>query len=82
MLRYWILSFSLLAVVVPDQLLAKPCTNCCREAIFKPKKCDSETGPRLDRHATENMGPHGYNYDGIPYYLDDGYNHYGGGSWW
>lgn len=72
----------IITLLITPALLPAPCNDCCREALFKPKRCQVDIGPRLDRHATESWGPHGYNYDGIPFYLDDGYGHQGGGSWW
>ena len=64
------------------EIAAKKSNGVCQDAIFKPKRCGAEANAKIDRHATESWGPHGYNYDGIPYYLDDGYGHQGGGSWW
>ena len=71
----------LASLIITPALLAAPCTDCCREALFKPKRCAAETEARIDHHATENMGPHGYHYYEVPFYLD-GYGHYGSGSWW
>ncbi len=53
----------------------------CYDTIYKPLWCDESLNqPTKDHHVPESMGPHGYNYDGIPWYLDDGYSHYN--SFW
>ncbi|HLB94059.1 MAG TPA: hypothetical protein VJJ81_02330 [Candidatus Babeliales bacterium] len=53
----------------------------CYDTVYKPLWCDESVNkPNPDHHVPESMGPHGYNYDGLPWYLDDGYSHYN--SFW
>lgn len=53
----------------------------CYATTYKPLWCDKSINqPSADHHVPESMGPHGYNYDGLPWYLDDGYSHYN--SFW
>ncbi len=53
-----------------------PCKS-CYDTTYKPLWCDKSVNtPSADHHVPESMGPHGYNYDGKPWYIDDGYSHY------
>ena len=51
----------------------------CYSTTYKPLWCDESLNIPIDHHAG-NMGPNGRNYDGIPWYIDDGYSHYN--SFW